>query len=503
MKSSYNNHHKYRNLLLCAAFYNAVRIQYTLNMKRNTLSNLKLSTASLLLVLLSFSSCKKAEDITIETPKPERRIDGSIEGNPTKFSNLSKRKIMHLYSDTVYILTSPLIREAGEQLIIDEGTLIKAVLNYSISIKQGGLLIANGTRENPIVFTSGAANGNQDKNWGGIKIEGKSVNNTSTTGVKDITDRSCSIKFMRIEFSSLTLDGVGSNSVVENVQVSYTKSASSFRIYGGTFNARNLVSYACGGPADFYITNGYTGKMQNLLAYRHPFFGNTMGNLRYDEPSFDDPDKSPDKRTSGIFIENNPAGDNQLPHTFPLISNVTVIGPHLQNGNAKEYTDTTVTSAALVTTNNARFKIRNSLFLGFPSGGWYVGDQLTFTNLNNRIADIGFSSFYSNNTGRTFAIHPSLGIGNLQFKNAVLASGYANELPQGADAFYRNPFDFENADLRIKESSAILIGANFQGTPFNDDFFNKVAYLGAIGNDNWLQGWTNFIPLRTNYNNPE
>jgi len=48
--------------------------------------------------------------------------------------------------------------------------------------------------------------------------------------------------------------------------------------------------------------------------------------------------------------------------------------------------------------------------------------------------------------------------------------------------------------------SPVLTGANFEETPFSDPFFNKVSYVGALGTDNWLKDWTNFMPLRTRYN---
>ncbi|MBC7914692.1 MAG: hypothetical protein H7Y07_11295 [Pyrinomonadaceae bacterium] len=503
MKRSNNIHHKCNNLLLCAASYHAARIQYTLNMKCNTLSCLKLFTASLLMVLFSFSSCKKAEDITVETPKPEKVL--------SDLGALGARvKIVHLYRDTVYLLQGAFVRKDGEQLIIDEGTLIKvgnaaASGLYSgqggITIDKGGLLIANGTRENPIVFTSAASYATQDKNWDGIKIEGKSVNNTAISGSEDITDRSCSIKFMRIEFSSLTLDAVGSNSIVENIQVSYTKSRSSFRIFGGTFNARNLVSYACGGPADFYFSKGYSGKMQNLLAYRHPFFGNTTGVSPYDNP-----EESPfpiERRTAGLLIENNPDDDTLLPYTFPILSNVTVIGPHLQNGTAAEYISSTLRSGALFTTNNVRFNIRNSVFSGFPRAGWYLEGQQTALDLFGKISDIGYSGFHCNDTTRTLALSADLAPLTPTLKNYIISSGSVRQVLKGADSWYQDPFNYESINLFPIDGSPILTGANFGGSVFSDPFFNKVTYIGALGNDNWLQGWTNFTPLRTNYNNPE
>ena len=49
--------------------------------------------------------------------------------------------------------------------------------------------------------------------------------------------------------------------------------------------------------------------------------------------------------------------------------------------------------------------------------------------------------------------------------------------------------------------SPVLTGADFNNSFYLDPFFERVNYVGAIGEDNWLANWTNFIPLQTNYNN--
>ena len=67
---------------------------------------------------------------------------------------------------------------------------------------------------------------------------------------------------------------------------------------------------------------------------------------------------------------------------------------------------------------------------------------------------------------------------------------------------FTNPYDYDNGpDAMPKTASLLLSGANFDGSIFSDPFFKKVNYRGALGSDNWMQGWTNFNPLRTNYNN--
>ena len=435
------------------------------------------------------ASCTKKEDISVEPKKPEKDILDFV------INNANYPKVIHLYSDTVYNISGVFNRFDGEQLIIDAGTLIKlgkfdknapsgSTLG-GIFIGPGGSIIANGSAQKPIIFTSNAPKGLQGTNWQGIYIKGKSFNNSGGT-LGNATDFSCSLKYVRIEFSSLTLDGVGNQSVVENVQVSYTKPQSAFNILGGTFNARNLISYACGGPNDFYIGSGYTGKIQNILALRHPYIA-TLGNGNL-------------QAIAGVYIENN-SNKGALPNTFPVISNLTIIGPSIQNGINGNY----ARSAALIVANNAKYLIKNSLFLDYPVTTWVITDRESYNNLREKKAEVDYSIFYIKTLQSPFFLIPS-GVAPFTSANftGIVASYNNNKSTDvGAPAFYKTPFNYENIDLTVNSNSTILYKANFEGIYFSNSFFNKVNYIGAIGIDNWLQDWTNFIPLRTNYNQPQ
>jgi hypothetical protein len=443
-------------------------------------------------MLLCLAGCKKAENIKASAVMPEKEIFGYTGGNST----LNRIKVVHLYRDTVYILSEPFTREAGEQLVIDEGTLIKVNITgvpLSFSINPGGVLIANGTKNDPIVFTANTPVGTQNKNWGGIILNGKSVSN-ATGGSADITDFSGSLKYVRIEFAGLILNKVGNTSLFENVQVSYSNPQSSFEIHGGTFNARNLLSYACGGPADLYITEGYSGKMQRILAYRHPFFGS--------------PGTNPVNALAGVFIENssfNPV--NARPYTFPAISNLTVIGPNAQSGSASFYVDSaTIRAAALVTTGSTGFRIRNSLLLGFPAAAWHIDDSLTAYGLHYDYSEFTHSIVHSNVASRAFYLKPGAypPFQSIDFNEYMLRPSFNNQLLNSVtDFMFSDPFNYNSPDPAPQSSSPVLTGANFDGVIYSDPFFEKVSYKGAIGPENWLKGWTNFTPLKTSYNFPK
>ncbi|MHA4807427.1 hypothetical protein ACX0G9_04955 [Flavitalea flava] len=448
-------------------------------------------------LLYSAAGCKKEENIKASAGKPEKKLLDQAESQNPLTGTYDRYKIIHLSRDTVYTLRNSFTREAGEQLVIEEGTLIKVSAAGAdkgiIRIRPGGLIIANGSPSHPIVFTSLDPAGIQNANWDGISIQGKSYSNESNP-YGDPTDQSGSLNYVRIEFAGLVLDGVGNGTIVENVQVSYSRQ-SSFEIDGGSFPARYLVSYACGGPADFYITKGYSGKMQHLLAYRHPFFGKA-GNI-------------PERALTGLFIENNPSDTSLKPYTLPLISNLTVLGPDGQPGSVPDYSNTSPNprTAGLITTRNAHFGIRNSLFLGFPFAAWYVDDSVMAHNVLNHNSEMVFSIFMSRDSSHPFFLEPGAfpPNGNAEFYEYILRPVFNNQFDGGgADQLFGAPYNYESPDIMPKDTTQFFLkGANFDGPFFNNAFFNKVKYRGAFGTDNWLKGWTNFTPLHTNYNFPQ
>ncbi len=453
---------------------------------------------SILIAVFTISGCKKQEYIKTGKVKPEKRI--------AEFQvNSIYPRIIKLYKDTVYILDVDFERNAGEELIIEEGTLIKAgsrpLANLgnvnpaqgSVTINTGGVIIANGSLSEPIIFTSNGLKGSQGINWGGITLQGKSTNNDNAAA-GDASDFSGSLIYCRIEFAPLTLRGVGNTSTFSHVSVSYTdrNGLSAFNIYGGTFNASNLISYACAGPADFYITNGYTGKMQNILAYRNPFFGSTGS--------------APLNALTGIFFENNLYNPvNARPFTFPTISNLSIIGPDSQNGATATYSSFDTRASAIVTTGSSCFNIRNSVFMGFPKACWILDDANTAGAIQNRVITISNSIFQANDTTRVFYLEPNAypPYTSIDFKNFILAPTLHNrEASKIADFSFKNLFNYNEPGLLPAETSPVFSGADFKDI-FSDPFFNPVGNVGAFGKEDWTKGWMNFTPLKTNYNFPE
>jgi hypothetical protein len=440
-----------------------------------------------LMAIMIFFGCKKNESIQAFPAKPVKVLQ-----------NFSGR-VLHLYSDTVYVLSGsgPFVRNNGEQLIIDEGTLIKVNAQGApagITINQGAVIVANGTRNNPIIFTSNDLTGDQFRNWSGITINGRSVDNSAPGGATDLTDFSGTLRYVRVEFAGLVFNRVGSRSIVENVQVSYSNPEPSFKIQGGSFNARYLVSYACGGAADFHFSNGYSAGMQFLLAYRHPFFGGPGAGIF--------------NTLAGLFIETNTFNPLAKPVTYPVISNLTVIGPDVVNGSTPYYKDTSAAfrTGALVTSAGALFRLRNCVFAGFTASAWYLDDSTTANALRGGMAEMTRSVIQAGYADRATCLMPRSyrDFNSDHFMAFTLDTMFHNRILTGFGELKLNdPFNYDAPDPFPSTESPLLTGAGFEGAVFSNPFFTKTSYIGALGTDNWLSGWTNFIPLKTNYNIPQ
>ncbi|SHN51772.1 hypothetical protein [Erythrobacter sanguineus] len=169
-------------------------------------------------------------------------------------------------------------------LSVEPGVIVFAQGQAALIVNRGNRLNANGTADRPIVWTSrdnviGLANDNSQQQWGGVVLLGRArVSDCATGGINtDATfsqnptcqqnlegaavaipyggandaDNSGSFTFNQIRFSgfelapgnelqSLTTGGIGSGTVIENLQ-SFNSSDDGVEFFGGTVRVRNLA----------------------------------------------------------------------------------------------------------------------------------------------------------------------------------------------------------------------------------------------------------------------
>ncbi len=123
-------------------------------------------------LLVGFTACNKEDDDDIITPPTgvPKPLRGSITTNTT------------WRAGNKYILSGFVYVDNGATLTIEPGTIIKGdkPTKGSLIVQPGAKIIAVGTQDKPIVFTSNQAKGQRAAgDWGGLVLLGKApVNKT-------------------------------------------------------------------------------------------------------------------------------------------------------------------------------------------------------------------------------------------------------------------------------------------------------------------------------------
>lgn len=177
-------------------------------------------------------------------------------------------------------ITKDLTIEAGNykisgvvQVVSGVTLTIKAGANFvaessagtSLVILQGGKIDAQGTANQPIVFTS---DNKKPGDWGGITLYGNAPilasngaktaksedGNNRTYGGENPSDNSGVMKFVRVEYAgrkigdgssetnTFTFYAVGSGTILENL-VAYKGTDDGLEFFGGTASVKNFVAY--------------------------------------------------------------------------------------------------------------------------------------------------------------------------------------------------------------------------------------------------------------------
>jgi hypothetical protein len=456
------------------------------------------------LAALVFTGCRKIEvDGTdngkTDTPTDENTI---LEGRITANRTLSA-KYTYKLRGLVYVTNGAILTiEPGTKIVGENGK------NGGLIITRSSKIIADGTVDKPIIFTSEAATPKRG-DWAGVVILGNAPTNASFNGVTGVgeieggvnnsdglglygtpttqnqnpADNSGILRYVRIEYAGyaflpdkeingLTFGGVGSQTVVDNVQVSYAND-DSFEWFGGTVNCTHLISFRTLDD-DFDTDNGFAGKVQFGISLRDSAVA--------------------DISNSESFESDNDANGSALtPKTSAIFSNITVVGPKANlSTNVNSYF---VWGAQI--RRNSSLSIFNSIIMGYPNG-LYI-DATKGTPTDNNIP----ASLFVQNTIIAGCPTPVLyGPSTTANTGASTASitawfntaAYGNSiLPNNTDVGLTAPFNYTAPDFNPSSASSVAAtGASFDNTKVATGF-TKVSYKGACGvADTWWKNWTKF-----------
>lgn len=372
---------------------------------------------------------------------------------------------------------------AAVTLTVDPGVHVRADDSGTLLISRGSKILAEGTLDSPITFSSVKDDDfDGEGEWGGIVVQGfapqydlgnkavcygdtGTVCNVAGEGFGDgkyyyggdnAADNSGILKYVRIaegglvaaansEINGLTLMGVGHETELEYIQVHGNKD-DGIEWFGGTVNLKHAV-LTNNDDDDIDFDQGYKGNIQHVIVRKHPTKTAPTG--------------SNDPRG----IEANSSGDEAVKETEAVLANITIIGSQVNrsvNAEGGGGNEPGIRLRGDVTT-----QIWNSAVTNFYD---CVRTDSGSNTLKNFLGDCDGSLHKDKSDGS--ALTP------INFNASVISFDDAWAI----------------VDANAKLDSAIEdINAVDNGSAF---VFDKTDYIGAVNPDvnaadrNWHEGWT-------------
>ncbi|MCG6956808.1 MAG: fibronectin type III domain-containing protein [Gemmatimonadetes bacterium] len=423
------------------------------------------------------------------------------------------------YSDTLYVLQGYVKVSNGSTLTIQPGTKIVGdtmVAGSSLWILRGSKIMAEGTADQPIVFTSERSPGNRKPgDWGGLIIIGNALINRHVSpiftegpvgaaedysGGTDYYDNSGSLKYVRVEFAGYDvsngggqeLNSISNYAVGRGTQMDYIEVMAGLddgiENFGGECDYRHVVSWNTGDD-HFDWGDGVQARLQYFIAIQtqvlQPRPG--TGTVSSDPRGFEG---------DGCEIDKAGCQYTNTPYSMPVLANFTVIGPG-------DGVFATTDGNGAVIRRGSTVNMVNGIIGRWPGVGISLRDQ---EGLDIMAQDSGFihnvvlaengSNFEPVGKNLGSIVADSATVWNVT--ESTLADLFAGTLPLGTTV----PTD-ATLGIELKSGSPAATGglASFTGK-FGarvQDFFGAAmpatAYIGAAdpsASTGWWMGWTYF-----------
>jgi len=440
-------------------------------------------------------------DLSLPPPPPDLgSADGGVvvpacatlPGTPVGISGhiVSNRT---LTCDHLYLFSGLVIVDTGATLTVEKGTTILMSTDGSLIVRPGAKLRAQGTRDQPIVFTSAHLPGTRAPgDWGMVALLGKSPGNWGTdsngkvitqhapeandwpggtfpyvAGGSDPADSSGTLKYVRFEYGGMVrtsagqtdhemvgMYGVGRGTLLEYIDMRQSNFGCLFA-EGGTFDARHLVCQ-WGENGGFDFTRGNQSRVQFLLNQESPF-----------------------KAAEGLGLK-GPGDKNQLqPLTDPAIYNVTLCGTNGANATLKD-------PYGIFLKRQPAGHLHNLIASGYHAGiAMLTGGPAPGGGVAPATTELRDSILFGNfdpSTPSTNIAYPS------PPNDTDLVAWFYNQPWENSVADPQLGDCFDPSTLKAAPASAITTHA---AKPPNDGFFDPSAtYVGAFkdASDTWASG---------------
>jgi hypothetical protein len=354
-------------------------------------------------------------------------------------------------------------------LTIEPGTTIYGESNSDgmLVIRRNAKIIAQGTVDKPIVFTSSKEEGFRNRgDWGGVIINGNAPVNSCGVdfdgdvceafgeggagfyGGNNPDDDSGILEYVRVEFAGTLLSpdnelngiafqGVGSGTRLNYIHV-HMNADDGVEFFGGTANIKHLVVTGVGDDALDW-TDGWQGSGQYVILQQHLDAGD-----------------------NGIEADNNGENNMATPMSNPTLSNMTIIG----SGGASS-------DLGILLREGTGAFIANTLVYGWGDASLDVDGDATWANADD---------------------------GDLAMVGTLVDSDTNFKLDDGEPQLVEDWFYADNSN---EEGGFALTDAQNQTEPnflpvdiidgavtMEDPFFEEVSFIGAMGDIDWTLDWT-------------
>lgn len=464
------------------------------------------SLIAALLLALSAAACADGDPLG-----PEK--DGIEPGDATVTTDITTNRTF--YADTTYTLSGFIKVANGATLTIQPGTRIIGdfeVPGSSLFVLRGAKIIASGTAEAPIVFTSERTSGRQAGDWGGLIIVGNGVVNradptilegTGTgaanpqvnyAGGVSNTDDSGELRYVRVEFAgyataqdqelnSFTFAAVGSGTRLSYLEALYGLD-DAFEWFGGAVDAKYLVSYETGDD-HFDASEGYAGRNQFLIAFQsvRPNARPAAGSASTDPQGIEN---------DGCNGANCLSGQNSLPRTDPIFANFTLVG------TGPGVVDATSGGIGIMLRRGTAGTYVNGIIARWPRAAISLRDQTTLDRVND--GSLNIRNLYLAENGPTF--QPASGTtvqGTVDVNaNAIEAAASGVTASTIFTSLPTSPASAASLDWGLAASAQARTGGTgaFTGTlgTRGGAYITGTTYRGAAdpAGVKWWSGWTSY-----------
>jgi hypothetical protein len=399
-------------------------------------------------------------------------------------------------------------------LTIEPGTTLygDTASKAFLCIRRGSKIMAEGSKDAPIVLTSAKLEGDRARgDWGGLVLNGRAPINgcaegtevceaegegaTGLYGGSDVNDNSGTLRYVRVEFAGhpitpenelngIAFQGVGAATTLEYIQV-HMADDDGIEFFGGTAQFKYILTT---GISDDNLdwTDGWQGKGQFFVAKQYDGAGD-----------------------QGIEADNNGENNDFEPRSQPHLSNLTLVGdPESSKSDIgillREGTGANISNTIVYAFEDACFDIDNEATYTNAYDGTDPTGDLTVTNTIFACGTINKSD-----DEKTYPVDGVCPEGTVDGTNddgeleCALSDPFVvadflftwntgntqPELPSDGNwaGFILTDALNDAPDFRPSEGSPALSGASVP----DDAFFDQVDFIGGVDPANdWTAGWT-------------